>query len=142
VASTAGAQSSGGSDETFVEHMTATWRRAWTDGKGGAQVRQRASVSATSGSSRRGAGARDTRLELSSRVEAGSSSVKTTTSTNSTTRSDTTDSSSAPTLGGLAEPASSGGGTNWLLLGLLAGSLMAVGVAIGRKVGARRRPAL
>jgi hypothetical protein len=143
VASIAGAQSSGGSNKTFLEHVTATWRRAWTERKGGARVRQRASVSVSSGSSRLGAGATGTGVELSSRVETGSSSVKATTSTSSTTSSGATESSSpgTPTLGGLGDPASGDGGTNWLLLGLLACSMMVLGVAIGRKVGARR-PAL
>ncbi len=140
VASIAGAQSSGGSNKTFLEHVTATWRRAWTERKGGARVRERASVSASSGSSRSDAGATDTKLELSSRVETGSSSVKATTSTKTTTSSGTADSSSpgAGSLGGLAEPASRNGGTNWLLLALLFGSLMGLGLAIGRKIGARR----
>jgi outer membrane biosynthesis protein TonB len=140
VASSAGAQSSGGPDKTFLDHVTATWRRASTDGKGQARVRQRASVSATSGSTRPGAGATDTKVELSSRVETGSSSVQATTNTRTTTSSGKTQSGSpgAPTLGALAEPASGESGTNWLLLGLLACSMMVLGVAIGRKVGARR----
>jgi hypothetical protein len=79
-------------------------------------------------------------VELSSRVETGSSSVKATTSTRTTTSSGKTQSgpAGAPTLGGLADPASGDGGTNWLLLTLLFGSLMGLGLAIGRKVGARR----
>ena len=140
VASIAGAQLSGGSNKTFLEHVTATWRRAWVDGKGGTRIRQRATVSASSGSSRPSGGASDTELELSSRVETGSSSVKATTSTKTTTSSGTADSGSADagSLGGLAEPASDDGGANWLLLGLLFASLMGLGLAIGRKIGARR----
>jgi hypothetical protein len=142
VASIAGAQPSGGSDRSFLERVTATWRRASADGKGGVRIRQHASVSASSGPSRPGTGVSDTNVELSSRVESGSSSVKATTSSSSSTSTATQDSSSAGTARlDLAHPTSGDRGTNWLLLALLFGSTMVLGLAILRKVGARR-PAL
>ena len=142
VASIAGAQPSGGSDRSFLERVTATWRRASADGKRGVRIRQHASVSASSGPSRPGTGVSDTKVELSSRVESGSSSVKATTSSSSSTSTATPNSSSAGTARlDLAHPASGDRGTNWLLLALLFGSTMVLGLAILRKVGARR-PAL
>jgi hypothetical protein len=142
VASIAGAQASGGSDKSFLERMTATWRRASADGKGGTRIRQHASVSASSGPSRPGAGATDTKVELSSRVERGSSSVKATTSSSASTSTAAPDSSSAGTARlDLADPTSGDRGTNWLLLALLFGSTMVLGLAVLRKAGARR-PAL
>jgi hypothetical protein len=132
VATAAGVSS--GSPETFIERVTATWRRVSADRTGGSHVRSRSSATASSGP---GAGAAaDTTVESSVRMEAGSSTAKAHTSTSTNTRAGTssTDSVSVEPPNGLGKPSFGFGTFGWLLIGLL----MAFGLAMLRKTHLRR----
>ena len=90
-----------------------------------------------------GAGATtETRVQSSTRIEQGSATTKTRTSTSSSTSTSVTSSDSSSTdgqpLSSLADSGSSDGGTAWLLISLLIGSLMVLGAAFLRKLRTAR----
>jgi hypothetical protein len=139
IAPTSGASSSR-SPKTFVERVTATWRRVSGHGRSEARIRRSSAATALSGP--RSGLTMHTRVESSSRVEAGSSTAKAhtsaTTSTSTTTGSDTSSPDFPPVLdeplSGLEKPDWGFSTAGWILIGLL----LACGVALLRKTHLRR----
>jgi hypothetical protein len=127
---------SSGSPETFIERVTATWRRVSADDINGSRIRQ--SSSATTSSGPGGSTSVDTSVESSVRVEAGSSTAKARTRTSATTSAQASSSDfpsvSVDPLNGLGEASFGFSTVGWLLIGLL----MAFGVAMLRKTHLRR----
>jgi hypothetical protein len=139
VATPTGASSSR-SPKTFVERVTAIWRRVSGHGSSEGRIRRSSSAAALSVP---GSGLTPhTRVESSARVEAGSSTAKAHTS--ATTRNGTTTGSdrgsadfppvSDEPLNGLEKPDRGYSTAGWILIGLL----LACGVAMLRKTHLRR----